>query len=685
MARKPRTKATRSTAPSEPAVPPSTRTETPQSRSLAPALIALALELERADDHLALIKVLETLIANAKTRAKCLPSTEARARIKLASVLMEWTDNCARAKTHLEAAQVLLRPLKACEELRVHGLSLLGRCYKMMGGEYRRQRFAATQRGLQAAIGMRERVPEDPTWTMWTFHYYLEHADACAAEEDWSTCESYLNAGLREVQKIHGDKGSKMEVLFTMAQLQRALMQRASGSESSHVFEAAKAADEAMAKMLAENEAPEDTARLRFHYALIRTLGKLMEGDPEAAKNYPSKLKLLINEVKYSNDAAYKWLPDSATFALARYLSAEVLRPRGDLTTAMLHLNAAKDFVDTALFELGVLPQGGEAPVVKTEEGVIEGNNDGDSESERLWVTCDKEMQFRVGQDARPYLHLRVLILESIASIALTSMKYDVAFDVACQLMDMLETYPQTLSLMASHVEMVMAHCLHATGKYKEASSHFARAASLASTPSWRDVATMCSALSILCEDDNDGASRALELVGPIIRKHKDKDKKEGQTSLVNQTLALFTSGCALHRQGQMGDAKNQLGRALKKTFEQEGNQQMIASCLYFISCIALENDQVQQAELDMAESAFSLAKGQEDLPMQVVSLGSMNRIKAIMSESEHGTNVVSSRQQKYLDYEERKKKQLNDYTRELSTNEQFTAFEERITEGVKA
>ena len=146
-------------------------------------------------------------------------------------------------------------------------------------------------------------------------------------------------------------------------------------------------------------------------------------------------------------------------------------------------------------------------------------------------------------------------------------MKYDVAFDVACQLMDMLETYPQTLSLMASHVEMVMAHCLHATGKYKEASSHFARAASLAITPSWRDVATMCSALSILCEDDNDGASRALELVGPIIRKHKDKDKKEGQTSLVNQTLALFTSGCALHRQGQMGDAKNQLGRALKKTF----------------------------------------------------------------------------------------------------------------------
>jgi len=158
MARKPR-----ATPSAKPLESPAPVEEPSNAESLAPALVELALELERADDIFACIKVLETLVENAKTRAKCLPSAEARARIKLASLLMIHTDNCARAKMHLEAAQVLLKPVKRCEELRVHGLSLLGRCYKMMGNEYRRQRFQATQRGLQMSIGMRERSPEDAT------------------------------------------------------------------------------------------------------------------------------------------------------------------------------------------------------------------------------------------------------------------------------------------------------------------------------------------------------------------------------------------------------------------------------------------------------------------------------------------------------------------------------------------
>ena len=170
------------------------------ARSIARGLIRLAEECEDANDALGAIKALETLIANAKTKAKCLPQIEARCRVKCASLLLKHTDNAHRAKTHLEAAQVLLKPLKRCEELRVHGLSLLGRTYKMMGNEYRRQRFGATQRGLQMAIGMRERAPEDARWTMWTFHYYLEHADACMVEEDWTGCETYLDAGLKVVR-----------------------------------------------------------------------------------------------------------------------------------------------------------------------------------------------------------------------------------------------------------------------------------------------------------------------------------------------------------------------------------------------------------------------------------------------------------------------------------------------------
>ena len=683
MARKPRARSS-----AKPPDAPETEEEPSRAASLAPALVALALELERADDIFACVKVLETLVANAKTRAKCLPSAEARARIKLASLLMTHTDNCARAKMHLEAAQVLLKPLKRCEELQVHGLSLLGRCYKMMGSEYRRQRFQATQRGLQMSIGMRERLPEDATWTMWTFHYYLEHADACATEEDWSGCESYLAAGLNIVKAIHGDKGSRMEVLFAMAQLQRALAQRASGSEDAHVFAASEAADRAMTKMLNEKEAkenPEETSRLRFHYAVIRTLGKLMEGDPVSAANDPRKLKSLINEVKSSNESAYNWLPDPAAFALAKYLSAEVVRPIGNLTEAMVYLNEAKDLVDDALHELGVLPQGGEAPVLKEEREDVDGEDeDDDDEGNRLWVTCEDEMQPRVAQDARPYLYLRVLILESIVSISLTSTKYEIALDLANQLMDMLETYPRTLSVMASHVEMVVGHALQSLGKYKEASAHFARSASVASTPNWREIGILCSALAISCEDDEEAASRALEMVKPILREHKEKKEKKNSSTLLNQTLAFFASGCTLLTQGRMEDAKNHLARALKRTHEHAGNEQMLASCLRLICEINVDYGNTADTEtLAMAESAFALARKEEDLPLQVAAINDVVRILTTMVAEDPDGKITQADVDKYAEYERRKVKQLDDFMTALAASDECTARLARLEAGV--
>ena len=176
-------------------------------------------------------------------------------------------------------------------------------------------------------------------------HYYLEHADACMVEEDWTGCESYLDAGLRVVRTIHKDRGSRMEVLFAIAQLQRALAQRASGTKDAHVFEASKSAEEAMSKMLDEKEPAEDTARLRFHYAVVRALGKLMEGDP-AGRRTIQKFVPFMEEVKHANDSAYNWLPDPAAFALAKYLSAEIQRPTGKLSPAMAELTQAKDLVD---------------------------------------------------------------------------------------------------------------------------------------------------------------------------------------------------------------------------------------------------------------------------------------------------------------------------------------------------
>lgn len=651
----------------------------PRSSDVADALFILARELEDSDDVLGALKTYETIIENSKTRAKCLPIDEARARVKAAGLLLRWTDNATRAKAHLEATQVLLKPLKRCEELKCLGLSLLGRAYKIMGPEYRKQRFNATQRGLVVAIGMRERAPDDAIWTMWTFHYYLEHADACLTEEDFSACESYLNAGMKVVRSIHGEHGSRMEVLFAVAQLQRALTQRASGVEPARVLAAAKSADDAMSRMLAENEPAEDTARLRFHYAVIRTLAKLLEGDALSATNDRQKLRALMKEVEQSSDAAYTWLPDPAAFALCKLLMAEVCRPTGKLGDALSDLTEAKEIIDSELLTLGVLPQGGDAP--KTEMAESE-------ESERLWVTCDDEMQLRVANDCQPYLILRVMCLESIVAAALTSCKYGVALDVCCQLTDMIETYPQTLCVVASHVDMTVGHALHSLGKFQEASVRFMSSSAKAATPSWRDIGTCCAALSILCIEDEGSASRALDLVNPVIRMHeatlaqvgkkdKVKDPNTSSPSVADQALALFVAGYALLQQSNVDEAKARLGRALKMAHGYSGNNQLVATSLRLIAGIVIETTKTDiMQSLEMVQSSFTLSKEQEDLPGQLASLVDLIKIHEIQEQHEATDESQTS---VLVDYEVRKRKQYEDKFAALTADEEAVERLDRL------
>lgn len=647
--------------------------ETPSS-DVAEALGILARECERAGDILGAIKCYECAIENAKTRAKCLPVDEALARVRCAHLLLTWTDNAPRAKMHLEATQVLLKPLKRCEELKCHGLSLLGRACKIMGAEYRKQRFNATQRGLSVAIGMRELAPDDATWTMWTFHYYLELADGCLGEEDFQGCESYLNAGLKVVRSIHGERGSRMEVLFAVAQLQRALTQRANGVEPARVLAAAKSADDAMGKMLAENEPAEDTARLRFHYAVIRTMAKLLEGDALSATNDKQKLKALMKEVQHSSDAAYAWLPDPAAFTLCKMLIAEVSRATGKLAEAMVELTEAKDIIDGELSTLGVLPQGGDAP--KSEDG----------ETDRLWVTCEDEMQVRVAYDSQPYLILRVLCLESIIAAALTSCKFDVALDVCCQLTDMIETYPRTLAVVASHGDMIVGHALHSLGHFQEASQRFLRASSKAATPSWRDIGTCCAALSILCTEVEDGASRALDLVNPVIRLHeatlaqvgkKDKTIKDPNTSspsVADQSLALFVAGYALLQQSNRDEAKARLGRALKLAHAYSGNNQLVALSLRLIAGILIENTNTDISQsLDMVQSSFTISKAQEDVPNQLASLVDLIKIHEIQGTQNESEATV------LVDYEVRKRRQYEEKYTAVADDADSVARVERL------
>jgi hypothetical protein len=126
---------------------------------------------------------------------------------------------------------------------------------------------------------------------------------------------------------------------------------------------------------------------------------------------------------------------------------------------------------------------------------------------------------------------------------------------------------------------------------------------------------------------------------------------------VLNQTLALFTSGFAMLEQGRQDEAKNLLARALKKEHAHGGNNQLIASCLCIIS--GFEGTPPQEA-INMAESAFTLSKDQEDLPVMVSSLVEINKVRSAL-----GTFDPKESEQ-YVKYEERKRNQYADYVAKI-------------------
>eukprot|EP00899_Mesostigma_viride_P014046 jgi/Mesvir1/22642/Mv14077-RA.1 len=78
-------------------------------------------------------KSVKCLEAICQSSASFLPLVEVKARVKVASLLLQHTDCIQEARQHLERAQVLLKQLPSQLPLRCHTHVQLARCYAMLG------------------------------------------------------------------------------------------------------------------------------------------------------------------------------------------------------------------------------------------------------------------------------------------------------------------------------------------------------------------------------------------------------------------------------------------------------------------------------------------------------------------------------------------------------------------------
>jgi MAternally-affected-uncoordination protein len=98
--------------------------------TLAEGLWGLAEGFEKTGCIAQAIKCLEAIC---QSHVSFLPIVEVKTRLRIATLLLQHTDNITQAKTHLERAQLLLKQIPACFELKCRAYSLLSRCYLLVG------------------------------------------------------------------------------------------------------------------------------------------------------------------------------------------------------------------------------------------------------------------------------------------------------------------------------------------------------------------------------------------------------------------------------------------------------------------------------------------------------------------------------------------------------------------------
>jgi MAternally-affected-uncoordination protein len=662
-----------------------------EAQETADALMFMADEFVRDDCPLQAVKCYEAICD--KNNLTILPLPEARARLALARLLLEHTDNVHRAKTHLETTQMLLRSVHGHESLKCRTFSGLLKCYRLMGPDLRRQQTDATQKGLDLSRVAAKKCParEREAWRAWQFHFLLEKADLKMAQGDFRLARKTLAEGAAAAD----DAGDALAACaFALAQLQRAIAQRIAGAGAGSGERAAlDAADKAVGALEAQ-EGAEKCAAVKLHHRVLRLLARLAAGNVGAAAGDPAEIKALLQQTATENavrDRArgkengpgrgvkrkgersakdeeilasdeYFWLPSPATRALARLLCAEAARPTGQFKDARLELEAVVAECDEALIELGVLPEGGDARAAREaeERAPASGKKKGGGAS-RQWVCSEADLAPRVASDATPYLTLRMLALQSLVGVDLTSTKIDEAAARAEKMRATVEAYPRALRRCAAAADMAEGQVLHSVGQEAEAAVRFAAAAETAEAfgaPATRDLACVCGALSELADGSPEAVSRALNLVRPVTRRHEDAAAaasaaadEAAAPNYAYQAAALFVSGYAALRQGGASqEAKPKLSRALKLAHSQCCNHQLVAQSLSLIGTVVLDTRGGDLGQsLDMLQSSFTLSKAQEDMPAQLGCLGGLLRLHRLRGSPEEEQSALTSYRRRKL------------------------------------
>ncbi|AQK56445.1 Tetratricopeptide repeat (TPR)-like superfamily protein [Zea mays] len=607
----------------------------------ADGLLALADEAERRYDFSAAAACLESAL-RPPYAAALLPLTEARARLRLASLLLAPRGSSrvpragapAAAKTHLERALLILSPLpSAPPRLKLLAHSHLAGAYAVLGAIASQKHVLHRGLGLldsASASGLLQREPA----LLWTCNFQAQLGSVFTNDGDAASALSALSVGASAAAELGSPQ---LELFFAASELHVHLL---CWEDSAAVENAVTRASLLWDALTAEQM--EHWVGLFFYTQLLQTFYLLRICDYKAASQHVERLDTAVKSEMQRGRQITALANDLST--LERTLGQSGLKEREML--ALSHkqrqlkgqlralcgydsLNDVLDYGDKLLLAPPLmhgewLPR--TAVFVLVDLMVVMSDlfslfnyhcyTEADLEHSTIWT-------------AGLYLILLLQFLENKVAVELTRSEFVEAQEALAQMKNWFTRFPTILQGCESIIENLRGQYAHSVGCFDEAAFHFLEAKKLTESKSMQSMCETYAAVSYICKGDAESSSQALELVGPAYR------TMDSFVGVREKTCIIFVYGLLLMRQHNPQEARNRLASGLKIAHQQLGNIQLVSQYLTILGTLALQLHDAAQAK-EILKSSLTLAKTLFDIPTQIWILSVFTELYRELEEKEN-------------------------------------------------
>lgn len=604
------------------------------------------------------IKCLEAIC---QSQVSFLPIIEVKTRLRIATLLLSYTDNVTHAKIHLERAQLLLKQIPSCFELKCRAYSLLSQCYHLVGT------IPPQKQTLKKGLELASSAGEGESAKLWSCNFSLQLANALTTEGDFQGAIRSLESGQQYASEM---KYPELEMVFATSILHVHLMQ----------WEDASALETAVSKCDAIwNSTPQDQRQccrgLHLYNELLHTFYFLRICDYKEASNHVNNLDAALQDDMQQTEQVQKLSAELKKVesrllqpGLQQQKKSELSEKRKQIQQELLKfenpkLDHNRQVSEPSSFgnpksiwkeklELGPPPLNGEwlpksavyvlvdlmAVICGRPKGlfkecakrILSGMSRIEEELGKLGISGDVrevDLQHWAIWMAGVYLILLVQLLENTAIIELTRTEFLEAQKALKQIVDWFGRFPTILQGCENTIQMLLGQYAHSLGCFNEAALHFIEATKLTESKSIQAMCQVYAAISYICIGDAESSSRALDLIGPVYR------SLDTYVGFREKTGALFASGLLQMKQHNLQEARIRLANGLKITHKNLGNLQLVSQYLTVLGSLALALHDIGQAR-EILKSSLTLAKALHDIPTQIGVLAELTALYRELGET---------------------------------------------------